>query len=60
MDWVDLGLSREGREGREEVALLIWQKWLDAAREGAKLLYGADATSVYWVTGQNGKNLPLT
>ena len=42
MDWVDLGLSREGREGREEVALLIWQKWFDAAREGAKLLYGAD------------------
>ena len=59
MDWVDLGLSREGREGREEVALLIWQKWLDAAREGAKLLYGADVRA-YRVTGQNGKNLPLT
>ena len=58
MDWVDLGLSREGREGREEVALLIWQKWFDAAR-GAQNFYMAP-TSAYRVTGQNGKNLPLT
>ena len=27
--------------GREEVGLLIWQKWFDAAAKGAKLLYGA-------------------
>ena len=26
--------------GREEVGLLIWQKWFDAAAKGTKLLYG--------------------